>query len=167
MQDRGELPQRRFLLSTSRSHPDGNAPKRTRPLQSDRRCNGIQSRRPPKEVPTAGLVRTRWSVAPLNVEPGQMRSVDLDSGGTAHSPHQRLGSSTNTVRVACSLQSVTTPRKVMRWQGHGPCSRSNRLCSSVGYPLCDENPYWGRCSWYRSMMRSRVTLARIDAAAMW
>ena len=34
------------------------------------------------------------------------------------------------------------------------------------YPLCDANPYSGKTASHSHIMRSRSTLARIDAAAM-
>mmetsp|Transcript_2548 Transcript_2548/g.10072 ORF Transcript_2548/g.10072 Transcript_2548/m.10072 type:complete len:292 (+) Transcript_2548:113-988(+) len=56
--------------------------------------------------------------------------------------------------------------KVLLWYGHGPCLCMASMCALTPYPLCASKPYSGCFSAISTIMRSRVTFASTDAAAM-
>src|SRR5437868_6111376 len=64
--------------------------------------------------------------------------------------------------IVAHLSTVTNEK---RWCAHGPWSASARRCRGVTYPLCSAKPYSGYAVSSDTIIRSRVTLATIEAAA--
>jgi len=58
------------------------------------------------------------------------------------------------------------PLKLFLWMGLTPNRAMADRCSRVPYPLCRPKPYRGRARSYACMIRSRATLARMEAAEM-
>lgn len=57
-------------------------------------------------------------------------------------------------------------QNVLRCNGDIPTAAITPRCNSVPYPLCRSNRYKGCFLWSRTIMRSRVTFAMMEAAAI-
>src|SRR5208283_1556079 len=69
-------------------------------------------------------------------------------------------------RTSCGIGALHTGENDFRCSGDGPCSRKAARWCGVQYPLFEARPYMGNTGSQAEIMRSRSTLAMIDAAAM-
>src|SRR5579859_1152380 len=90
------------------------------------------------------------------------RSSDVTSSNSITS----CTSSVIKANASCGTGFCHTGANDCLCRGVGPNSRSTARCLGVLYPLCDAKPYAGNTTSHSRMMRSRSTLARIDAAAI-